>query len=152
MKYYIIKFKSNIYTLEYNKNYLVKCKDELLNGADYDVLINFNHQSDWYPVTIQKCITTKAAKHISYNLNNIKEIIDYELVRDNKPISNIRQVYFNKDKLTTTILWKDGEYTTVKCNKNDKWDEEKAIALCYMKKYFNNRSCYNEIFKQWIQE
>jgi hypothetical protein len=40
MKYYIIKF-NGIY--EYNKNYLVKCKDELLNGADYDILINFNY-------------------------------------------------------------------------------------------------------------
>lgn len=148
MKYYIIKFNG---IHEYNKNYLIKCKDELLNGADYDILINFNYP-EWYNATIQKCITTEAAKQISYNLKNVKKIIDYELIEENKPKSNIKKVYFNKDKRTTTILWTDGGYTTVKCSKNDKWDEEKAIALCYMKKYFNNRGCYNEIFKQWIKE
>ena len=67
-----------------------------------------------------------------------------------RPEDPIKKVYFNYKKGTTTILWKDGESTTVRCQGNEPFDEEKGIAMCFVKRFFDNRGCYNEIFKKWI--
>lgn len=142
MRYYLVKFDGNYRT------YCFKCKDALLVGAKYFIA---NEIDAYYtPITITRCITSKAASEM-INLKNVKEITNYELIAENCPDDDIKNVYFNKEKRTTTILWKDGSYTTVKCSKNDTWDEEKAIALCYMKKIFNNRGCYNEVFKKYCE-
>lgn len=51
----------------------------------------------------------------------------------------------------TIILWEDGTKTIVKKNSKDrKFDPEKGIALCYMKKVLGNKGNYNNIFKEWI--
>jgi len=52
----------------------------------------------------------------------------------------------------TIILWDDGTKTIVKKNSKDKkFDPEKGIALCYMKKYLGNKGNYNNVFKEWIK-
>lgn len=69
-----------------------------------------------------------------------------------RPKDPIKKVFFNYAKNTTTVLWNDGTNTTVHCAEDESFDEEKAIALCFMKKVFNNRGCYNEILKKWVIE
>jgi hypothetical protein len=48
----------------------------------------------------------------------------------------------------TTILWKDGTKTTVKCQDEDVWDEEVGIAMCYLKKLLGNKGNFNNIFRE----
>ena len=48
----------------------------------------------------------------------------------------------------TTILWKDGTKTTVKCSSEDVWDDDVGIAMCYLKKMLGNKGNFNNIFRQ----
>lgn len=48
----------------------------------------------------------------------------------------------------TTILWKDGTKTTVKCQGDDVFNSETGIALCYLKKMLGNKGNYNNIFRE----
>ena len=48
----------------------------------------------------------------------------------------------------TTILWKDGTKTTVKCSSEDVWDDDVGIAMCYLKKMLGNKGNFNNIFRE----
>ena len=48
----------------------------------------------------------------------------------------------------TTIIWKDGTKTTVKCQGEDVWDDDVGIAMCYLKKMLGNKGNYNNIFRE----
>lgn len=52
----------------------------------------------------------------------------------------------------TIVYWDDDSKTVVKCGEDDKYDKEKGLALCYMKKYYGNKGNYNEILKKWCVE
>lgn len=61
----------------------------------------------------------------------------------------IKEVIFNEP--ATIVYWTDGTKTVVKCSEDDEFDKEKGIALCFMKKAMNNKSNYNNVFKEWIK-
>lgn len=48
------------------------------------------------------------------------------------------------------VYWKDGTKTVVKCQKGDKFDAEKGLALAIIKYLFGNSGAYNTIFKYWL--
>ena len=48
----------------------------------------------------------------------------------------------------TTILWKDGTKTTVKCQNGDEWAPDVGIAMCYLKKMLGNKGNFNNIFRE----
>ena len=48
----------------------------------------------------------------------------------------------------TTILWKDGTKTTVKCSSEDVWDDDVGIGMCYLKKMLGNKGNFNNIFRE----
>lgn len=48
----------------------------------------------------------------------------------------------------TIILWEDGTKTVVKCQKEDAWDDEVGIAMCYLKKMLGNKGNFNNIFRE----
>ena len=48
----------------------------------------------------------------------------------------------------TTILWKDGTKTTVKCQNGDEWAPDVGIAMCYLKKMLGNEGNFNNIFRE----
>lgn len=48
----------------------------------------------------------------------------------------------------TTILWKDGTKTTVKCSSEDAWDDDVGVAMCYLKKMLGNKGNFNNIFRE----
>lgn len=62
---------------------------------------------------------------------------------------NVKNIYLNKEKGTTVVVWKDGSKTKVKCQDGEEFDAEKGIALCFMKKACDNRACFNEILKKY---
>lgn len=60
-------------------------------------------------------------------------------------------VWFNEKKGVTVVKWSDGTITKVTLQNDDVWDEEKGIALCYMKKMCGNNSSFNEVFRKHIR-
>ena len=48
----------------------------------------------------------------------------------------------------TTIIWKDGTKTTVKCQKEDVWSDEVGIAMCCLKRVLGNEGNFNNIFRE----
>lgn len=62
----------------------------------------------------------------------------------------IKNVIFNKPY--TIVFWTDGTKTTVTCGKNDVWDEEKGVALAFVKKLYGNKSSYIENIKPFLTE
>lgn len=57
-----------------------------------------------------------------------------------------KKVIFNGP--ATTILWKDGTKTTVKCQDEDVWADDVGIAMCYLKKMLGNKGNFNNIFRE----
>ena len=70
------------------------------------------------------------------NKDNNSEELDFEDIIINPP--------------ATIVKWNDGTKTVVKCQNGDVYDAEKGIALCFMKKMFDNKSYYNEVIKEAI--
>lgn len=65
------------------------------------------------------------------------------------PDDNIEKVFFDEAKGVSVVLWKDGVRTKVTCHPEEKFDKEKALALCYMKRYFRNRGGFNKVLKKF---
>ena len=50
------------------------------------------------------------------------------------------------------VEWTDGEKTLIHCHEEDEFDLEKAIAICFMKKAYDNRGCFNEFLRKWLDK
>ena len=61
----------------------------------------------------------------------------------------VKKVIFNDP--ATIVIWGDGSKTVVKRQNGEKFDKEKGLALCYMKKMLGNKSNFNNVFKEWIK-
>ena len=62
----------------------------------------------------------------------------------------IKKAYFNKPY--TVVIWINGDKTIVKCQKDEKYDPEKGLAMCFAKFFMGNDSYYYEIFKKYLPE
>ena len=51
----------------------------------------------------------------------------------------------------TIVLWGDDTKTVVKCAENDWYDQEKGIALCFMKKALGNKGKFNDILRECLE-
>jgi hypothetical protein len=67
-----------------------------------------------------------------------------------KKMPEIKKAIFNDP--ATIVFWDDGTKTVVKCGEDDTYDKEKGLALCYMKRLFDNKGRYNEVLKKWCVE
>ena len=88
--------------------------------------------------------------------SNINDLLDYmidPMRTKNRNINKLKlvNVWFNEKKGVTVVKWSDGTITKVTLQNDDVWDEEKAIALCYMKKMCGNNSSFNEVFRKHIR-
>lgn len=50
----------------------------------------------------------------------------------------------------TIIKWSDGVKTVVKCQKGDKYDPEKGLAMAIAKRWYGNKGSFNDVFKKWL--
>ncbi len=65
--------------------------------------------------------------------------------------NRIKRVIFSDP--VTVILWANGDKTTVRCQPGETYDKEKGLALAIIKHEIGeNQSCFNDIFKKWIEE
>lgn len=76
------------------------------------------------------------------------EVVD-RLKEEGLIMLEIKGIWFNKSKGITVVKWEDGSITKVATQNNERFDEEKGIALCFMKQYCGNTGKYNDIIKKY---
>lgn len=95
-----------------------------------------------------------------FNYNNFDHIVPPQRVKDQSRhrmiqtmeiLLGIKDVKFNDP--ATIVFWDDGTKTVVKCQKGDKFDPEKGLAMAIVKKQCgHNNGYFNEIFKKWCPD
>lgn len=81
-----------------------------------------------------------------------EEAIAYEKSKPKpKPKDPVKSILINPVKSVTTVVWNDGTVTVVHCN-NEEFDAEKGIAMCFMKKTFDNRGCFNDFLNKYLND
>lgn len=145
MKYYGVVFNGTPY-----KEYLYKAEKELPVGAICKIVAD-NITDYKNPVKIGRQISADEANHLIARTGiKVRTITNYRIIQGAaRPSDRISKVYFNKEKRTTCVIWDDGTKTIVRCAPCDTWDEEKALAICYMKRVLGNRGSFNETLKKW---
>lgn len=139
MKYVTVKFKGT------EKRYIYKTRLNLMVGAIYDITAD-NSKTYNNPVLIEE-INEKASKNYNHAYP-MREITNAVLIQaPRRPTANVK-IIINEKKKTTVAIWGDGSKTVVKCQPGDEFDAEKGIAMCFVKRSFNNRGCYND----WMRE
>ena len=139
MKYVTVKFKGT------EKRYIYKTRLNLMVGAVYDITAD-NSKTYNNPVLIEE-INEKAPKNYNHAYP-MREITNAVLIQaPRRPTANVK-IIINEKKKTTVAIWGDGSKTVVKCQPGDEFDAEKGIAMCFVKRSFNNRGCYND----WMRE
>ena len=107
------------------------------------------------PVTVLHRVRRDAYDTLVANdFEDLVEIVKADCVKAPKvPADRIKVVNFNKKNRVTAVRWADGTVTKVTCQDMDQFDEEKALALCYMKRWcFDNRACFNNVFKKYCTQ
>jgi hypothetical protein len=77
----------------------------------------------------------------------IEEAVD-ERIGDT--VFGIRTILANHKKNAFTVVWEDGESTVIHLQEGDEWDDEKALAMCFVKKLFGNKGSFNYIFTETL--
>ena len=77
----------------------------------------------------------------------IEEAVD-ERIGDT--VFGIHTILANHKKNAFTVVWEDGESTVIHLQEGDEWDDEKALAMCFVKKLFGNKGSFNYIFTETL--
>lgn len=85
-------------------------------------------------------------------LGNLIDELIAELESQSHPENDVWNVFFNEKKGVTCVVWKDGMKTIVKCQPGDTFSKETGVAMCFMKRYFNNSSRFNEVLKKYCYD
>ena len=143
MKIIKVKFKNGNEKVYYYKTKI----ENLLVGGVYDIIADNKTEYNNYVIVLNT-----DCEHSAF-MGDLREITYARLIQaPNKPNGNIENIWINEAKGTTVIKWKDGTKTKVRCQNDEEFDAEKGIALCFMKKAFDNRACFNDVFKKYIEE
>lgn len=143
MKLIKVKFVNS----HYDKAYYYRTQFNLIRGGVYDIVADNRTRYD-NPITVID--DNVSPKELPIGIV-AREITSAKIVdAPSKPTGGVENIYLNEDKGTVVIKWLDGTKTKVKCQDNEPFDAEKGIALCFMKKAFHNRGCYNDVFKKYV--
>lgn len=93
---------------------------------------------------VARCLTSEELIRIDHNSDLMEKVMEMIV----KP--QIKKVVFNNP--ATIVLWEDGTKTVVKKQKGERWDKEKGLAMAIVKKIYDNKGNYNDIFKKWCEE
>ena len=145
MKLIKVKFANS----HFDRVYYYRTQLNLIKGGVYNIVAdNRTHYDNPITVIDDNVSTRELPVGVS-----IREITSAKVVSaPSKPTGGIENIYLNEDKGVVVIKWVDGTKTKVKCQGNEPFDAEKGIALCFMKRAFFNRGCYNDVFKKYIRE
>lgn len=56
-----------------------------------------------------------------------------------KELPPIKDVFFNVESMTTTIIWEDGEKTKVRCASGEKFDYELGVVYAIIKRVYTDK-------------
>lgn len=80
--------------------------------------------------------------------NRLRTITEAKLITaPPKPEKPYKKIIVNKEKETICVLWNDGTKTIMSPQFEDEFDMEKGIAMCFMKRWYDNRGCFNDVFR-----
>ena len=131
-----------------DKLYAYYCAPDVKLQVGSSYMIEADHST-----TYKNAITVVKIDNNKPTGVHIRTITHARLINGTKrPDDKIKQVIFNKEKRTTVVLWFDGQKTIIKQQDGDVWDEEKALALCYMKRVLGNRGSFNETLKRYCNQ
>lgn len=80
----------------------------------------------------------------------LRTITDAKLIRAPRVPKKYKKIFVNYEKETVVVLWNDNTRTVMKPQDGEEFDVEKGIALCFMKKAYGNRGCFNNAFRDII--
>ena len=134
----------NIVAVEFegtpHKKYFFNTNLNLLKDGIYD--ITADHRT-----TYNNRIKVKEI-YFSNKRKDLRTITDAKLlVAPPKPQNQYKKIIVNKEKETICILWNDETKTIMRPQPGECFDIEKGIAMCFMKKMYNNRGCFNNVFR-----
>lgn len=125
-----------------SKIYAYNTKLELLMGGVYDIVSNGSNGSRGYDSYVTVIRVEPGTDPM------LRTITEAHLIKGpRRPEKPYKQVVVNESKRTICVVWKDGTRTVMKPHPDDEWDVEKGIALCFMKRMFDNRGCYYNTFR-----
>lgn len=140
MRTVIVKFKN------YYKEYAYLTSLDFIEGAEYKIVAD-GKQTYETPVII----LNNDFKGNKYSKSSLRVITTASLVLA-PPIKKpeVRKIIFDEAKRTTIVIWADGQKTKLVCAEDDEFDREKAVALAFMKHEYNNRSAFNNVLRDLI--
>lgn len=128
-----------------------------------DRIVAINLETDWdftpYSVPTFKLELhvegTNIYEHFHKSKFSDKKLLDIFHSEANSILASqlfpdVKKVIFNNP--ATIVFWSDGTKTIVKCQEGDTFDQEKGLALCFMKKIYGNTGCFNDVFKKYVTE
>ena len=123
-----------------NKKYLFNTTLNLVKNGIYEIVAD-NRTTYDNRVKIVEAYPSQRKKYL-------RMITEAKLIRaPQKPDKPYKKIIVNVQKDTVCVIWKDGTKTVMKPQPGDTFDYEKGIALCFMKKIYDNRGCFNDVFR-----
>ena len=61
---------------------------------------------------------------------------------------DIQSITANHKKNAFTVVWADGSHTIIHLQPGDVWDDEKALAMCFVKHMMGDTGSFNDIFTE----
>lgn len=110
--------------------------------------IGFPQDSLWNYVSDNLELTTRITTEMVDGYNTGLLTVCEEPVKTEPKFPGIRSILANHKKNAFTVAWDDRTATTIHLQEGDTWDDEKALAMCYVKKLMGNKGSFNDIFTQ----
>ena len=109
-----------------------------------------------YKLICNICIKSKLFKNpvnekfTTHIIPSADLILNFYLNKFHSQLCNleIKKVLYKNP--ATIVFWEDGSKTAVVCQKDDKYDPEKGLAMAIFKKMNGNTGSYYKVFKKWL--
>lgn len=142
MKYVGVTFPNS------SKIYTYKTKINLKRGVTYDITAD-NVTRYTSPVTV---VETNLPKPTDFVVREITRAVKVP-TQESRIEDLIKHVTYNYKNGITTVVWKDGGYTTVTIQEGEKeWSKEKAICMAFVKRAYGNTGRFNNFLNKWVEE
>lgn len=138
---------------EGGKIYYYNTNKELMVDGIYDIITSGDTGSRSYDSYV-KVLKIGSDESFDEGARSVLRTITHaRLIKGaSKPEKPYKKIFANEEKRTICVVWKDGTRTVMKAHPEDEWDVEKGVAMCFMKKAFNNRGCYYDSFEDVIEQ
>lgn len=136
----------------FDKDFLGKCAEDLSKHFLHEMEIEDTdtYHPGWFRDTPEpqgiyftKPLTNLSEEEKNYMLKDIlvaRDIASLSFAFNDTVFIKVKPVKVIFNNPATIVIWDDGTKTIVKRQKGDRYDKEKGLALCYMKKALGNTS------------